>query len=87
MRCRILLPHAGHSGKLHSRNNDGHSWYDTPNIHLCTIRDFSALCDDLGLKVQQAMSVSRAGTARELDSARAAANLRGEEAIFLLARN
>lgn len=75
------------SGRMPAVGNDGRTWYDTPNIHLCTIRDFSALCDDLGLKVQQAMSVSRAGTARELDSARAAANLRGEEAIFLLARN
>src|SRR6202171_4067336 len=22
------------------------SWYDTPNIHLCTIRDFVVLCDE-----------------------------------------
>lgn len=21
-----------------------HAWYDTPNIHLCTVRDFEALC-------------------------------------------
>jgi methionine biosynthesis protein MetW len=21
-----------------------HSWYDTPNIHLCTFRDFERLC-------------------------------------------
>ena len=62
------------------------SWYDTPNIHLCTIRDFSKLCDDLGLKVQQALSVSRAGSARRLNSAGAAANICGEEAIFVLTR-
>jgi len=23
-----------------------HSWYSTPNIHLCTVRDFEALCDE-----------------------------------------
>lgn len=23
-----------------------HEWYDTPNIHLCTIRDFDAMCRD-----------------------------------------
>lgn len=27
------------------------SWYDTPNIHLCTFKDFEALCHDKGLKV------------------------------------
>ncbi|GLQ30555.1 methionine biosynthesis protein MetW [Litoribrevibacter albus] len=27
------------------------SWYDTPNIHLCTFKDFEALCYDKGIKV------------------------------------
>ena len=66
--------------------DDGAAWYDTPNIHLCTIRDFSTLCDDLGLEVQRALSLSRSGAARELNSAGAAANIRGEEAIFVLTR-
>src|SRR5690348_2197639 len=26
-------------------------WYDTPNIHLCTISDFVALCDEVGAKI------------------------------------
>ena len=25
-----------------------YSWYDTPNIHFCTIRDFVELCDEVG---------------------------------------
>ena len=28
-----------------------HQWYDTPNIHLFTFKDFEALCHDKGLKV------------------------------------
>ncbi|MGM0563055.1 MAG: methionine biosynthesis protein MetW [Pseudomonadota bacterium] len=28
-----------------------HSWYETPNIHLCTIRDFEALCRDKGIRI------------------------------------
>ncbi len=28
-------------------------WFDTKNIHLCTLRDFEILCQDLGLKVLQ----------------------------------
>lgn len=28
-----------------------YQWYDTPNVHLCTLRDFEHLCDDLGLRI------------------------------------
>ena len=27
------------------------AWYDTPNIHFCTIRDFDELCDERKIKV------------------------------------
>ncbi|PPR12124.1 MAG: hypothetical protein CFH41_00157 [Alphaproteobacteria bacterium MarineAlpha11_Bin1] len=81
VRLQILL-----KGCMPVVGDEGAYWYDTSNIHLCTIRDFSALCDDLGLKVQRALSLSRVGSARELNSAGAVANIRGEEAIFLLTR-
>jgi len=74
------------SGRMPVLGGDGHSWHDTPNIHLCTIRDFSLMCNDLGLTVHRALSLSRSGVARKLKSAGVAANLRGEEAIFLLTR-
>ena len=74
------------AGRMPILGHDGHHWYDTPNIHLCTIRDFISLCDDLNLKVQRGLSLSRSGSARELNSVGALANLRGEEAIFLLSR-
>ena len=73
-------------GRMPVVGDDGYAWHDTPNIHLCTIRDFSLMCEDLGLTVQRALSLSRSGVGRELNSAGAAANLRGEEAIFLLTR-
>jgi methionine biosynthesis protein MetW len=28
-------------------------WYETPNIHFCSIRDFEKLCDQLDFKVEQ----------------------------------
>jgi methionine biosynthesis protein MetW len=28
-----------------------YAWYDTPNIHLCTLRDFEDLCAKLGLRI------------------------------------
>lgn len=73
-------------GRMPVVGDGGLAWHNTPNIHLCTIRDFSAMCEELGLRVQRALSLSQSGTARELNSAGAAANLRGEEAIFLLTR-
>jgi methionine biosynthesis protein MetW len=28
-----------------------HSWYDTPNIHLCTVKDFEDLCIKVGAEI------------------------------------
>ncbi len=37
------------------------SWYDTPNIHFCTILDFIQLAQDLGIQVERAVVISRQG--------------------------
>lgn len=29
-----------------------YQWYNTPNIHLCTLKDFERLAADLGLRIQ-----------------------------------
>ena len=63
----------------------GENWYDTPNIHLCTMRDFAELCDELDLRVERAVSLNEAGVSREIRHIGSAANLRGEQGIFLLA--
>ena len=28
-----------------------YQWYDTPNIHFCTVKDFEALCQDKGIRI------------------------------------
>ncbi|MDO4426906.1 MAG: methionine biosynthesis protein MetW [Moraxella sp.] len=35
-----------------------HQWYDTPNIHLCTFKDFEKLCDDNGIKILDSRALS-----------------------------
>src|SRR5207248_11494505 len=30
-------------------------WYDTPNIHLCTIRDFVAPCDSSRVRIERSL--------------------------------
>ena len=63
-----------------------HSWYDTPNIHLCTIRDFLGLVDDLGLVVEQAQMLDRDGQAWRFRADGGAANWLAEQGVFLLRR-
>lgn len=38
-----------------------YKWFDTPNIHLCTIHDFHALCEQLGFKIEATIAVHRTG--------------------------
>ncbi len=59
-------------------------WYATDNIHLCTIADFIALCDELGVTIERAIVLTRGG--RRLPFRGCASNLLGEQAIFLLRR-
>ncbi|HTV46623.1 MAG TPA: methionine biosynthesis protein MetW [Stellaceae bacterium] len=61
-----------------------HPWYETPNIHLCTIRDFTALCDELGVIVERSATLDRNGRPYPLDSHGSLANLLAEQGIFVL---
>ena len=61
-----------------------HKWYDTPNIHLCSIDDFRGLCDDMGVRVERAIVLNR--YSRPINYPRLIANLVGEQAVFMLKR-
>jgi len=62
-------------------------WWATPNIHLCTLRDFTELCADLNLRIEAATSLSDRRPARSIDPARPIENWRAEQALFLLSRH
>ena len=38
-----------------------HKWYNTPNIHLCTLKDFHSLCEQLGFKMESSIAVQSNG--------------------------
>ena len=78
--------HLACSGRMPVTDSKDHQWFDTPNIHLCTIRDFVTLCDALGITVERCFSVRRGGQTREVRPSSALANLIGEQAVFLLGR-
>jgi methionine biosynthesis protein MetW len=62
-------------------------WYETPNIHLCTIRDFVALCDEIGVQVERSVTLDRLGRPYSLDPRGSLANLLAEQGIFVLREN
>ena len=61
-------------------------WWSTPNIHLCTLRDFTTLCDDLNLRIDACASLAEGKPARLIDPRRPIENWRAETALFLLSR-
>lgn len=63
-----------------------YEWYDTPNIHLCTIHDFVKLCEKLGIAIEESYALTEGGQARGFRATSPLANLLSEQGIFLLAR-
>lgn len=62
-----------------------YEWYDTPNIHLCTIYDFVKLCEKLGIAIEESYALREGGQARGFRATSPLANLLSEQGIFLLA--
>jgi len=46
--CRLYL---GAKGQMPVSKVMPYHWYDTPNIHFCTLKDFEALCDALDIEI------------------------------------
>ncbi|MBH0238044.1 methionine biosynthesis protein MetW [Methylobrevis albus] len=63
-----------------------YSWYDTPNIHFCTIRDFVALCREIGATVEKAVALDGNGNRVPFNAPWWVWNLIGAQAVFLLKR-
>jgi len=61
-----------------------HQWYNTPNIHLCTVNDFEAHCRQQGYRILQSMVVDRDHRVGLLT--RLMPNLFGEIALFRVTR-
>ena len=63
-----------------------YSWYNTPNIHLFTYRDFIDLCDDLDAAVTDVRCISRGPVGRLL-SRIGLRNLWAEQVLVTLSRH
>jgi methionine biosynthesis protein MetW len=89
----VTFPNMGHwharwqlavQGRMPVTDALPHAWYDTPNIHLCTIRDFESLCRENGVAVHQRVVLN--DQRRQTWLNRLLPNLFGEVALYRCAR-
>jgi methionine biosynthesis protein MetW len=94
-RALVSFPNFGHwqlrwrllwTGRMPDSSVWDRPWYETPNIHPCTIRDFFALCGQEGYAVERWLAVDDAGQRSPWRRFPGLANLFGEQALFLLRR-
>ena len=95
-RAIVSLPNFGHwrvrlsllaRGRMPVTASLAEPWWSTDNIHLCTLKDFVLLCDELDIRIEQAAALADGRPARRIDPASALENWRAEQAIYLLSRN
>lgn len=80
-RCRV---HLMSRGRMPISRFLPYNWYDTPNIHFCTVRDFEILCRQRGIRIlSRSMIGAGAGPSR---LARRWPNLFATTAIYHISR-
>ncbi len=94
-RAIVSLPNFGHwrvrwslltRGRMPMTHELPEPWWSTPNIHLCTLGDFTDLCLALELRIEACAALDRNKAARPIDPTRAIENWRAEQALFLISQ-
>jgi methionine biosynthesis protein MetW len=89
----VSFPNFGHwqvraqllfTGRMPVTENLPDAWYVSPNAHLCTIKDFSNLCDVLGARVERSVAFNASGQKLGTWLPLTVHNLMGEKAVFML---
>ena len=89
-RCVVTLPNLGYwrcrinlaSGKMPITPELPSSWYETENIHLCTIKDFENLCLKENINIKDKVFINRNGNQGGLSKINP--NLFAVEGVYLL---
>ncbi len=84
----VTFPNFGHwearwqivRGRMPVSRTLPYQWFDTPNVHLCTIEDFERFCRDHGIRVLERVVL------RDGDAVRFLPNLRGSVAVYRMQR-
>lgn len=91
----VSFPNFGHwkvrlalllGGRMPSTPTLPDQWYDTDNIHLCTIKDFVDLVTSLGIVIEEGFALSGDGQPSAYQATGRLANLFSEQALFVLGR-
>lgn len=89
----ISLPNFGHwkvrlsllaHGRMPRTKTLDQQWYETPNIHLCTIADFVSLAEVCGAEIDKAYALGSDGKPRPMRPKAWLPNLLAEGAIFMM---
>ncbi len=92
--CIITFPNFGHwrcrwylatRGRMPVSDFMPYTWYNTPNIHFCTFKDFEALCKEMQMQVLDRLAVDNQH--RDHLGNRLLPNLLGEIGIYRVTRN
>lgn len=81
MRSQLMF-----NGRMPETKELPYTWYDTPNIHFCTIRDFVNLCDEIGATVEKAFALDGDGNRIAVSMPWWFWNFFGQQAVFQLKR-
>src|SRR5437773_9790796 len=82
-RIRLQILFGGHMPRT---DNLPYAWWDSPNIHFCTIKDFRQLCAVAGVKMEKSLALDPWGRPLRFNAPWWFWNLLGEQAVFLLSR-
>ncbi len=91
----VSFPNFGHwkirlqilfKGRMPVTWNLPETWYETPNIHFCSIRDFRDLCEVVGARIERSFALSPNGHPLGSKIPAALHNLVAQQAVFLLTR-
>lgn len=89
----VSFPNFGHwkirlqlltSGKMPITKGLPYAWYETPNIHFFTIKDFEDLCKELNIVIEKGIALTSKGKQFDITYKNFGSNLLTTEAIFLL---
>ncbi len=92
-RAIVSFPNFGHwrirfdllmTGRMPRTRNLPEPWYASPDAHLCTIIDFSELCDEVDADVEEAVAFNSVGRRLPIRRQISLQNLFGEKAVFMM---
>src|SRR3569623_590270 len=81
MRLQLLI-----GGHMPRTENLPATWYDTPNIHFCTIKQNVQQCDEINVGMERAVARDLYGRPLRLNAPWWFWNMFGEQGVFLLTR-